>query len=88
MVRRNFLQNGRENENRVLIEADHLRVARNPQNPRGPGAPLLAEFRNLYMQRIEQQNSALFPVVGIFDCDYVNVHPINRSAITAAVRFL
>lgn len=74
--------------NRVLIEADHMRAPRSHQNPRGSDAPLLACFRNLYMERIDKENHRLFPFVGVFDCDNLNVRPINRTSILAAVRFL
>ena len=78
----------RQKPNQVLIEADHVRAPRSHQNPRGADAPLLACFRNLYMERIDQENNRSFPVVGIFDCDNVNVHPINSASILRAIHFL
>jgi len=77
-----------QNSNHMLIEADHMRVGRDARNPRGPDAPLLAKFRKLYMEFIDQENNGLYPVAAIFDCDYINVHPISPSAITSAVQFL
>src|SRR4051812_18015171 len=44
-----------QKSNRIHIEADDLPVLRNPQNPRGRDAPLLAQYRNLYMERIEEE---------------------------------
>jgi hypothetical protein len=78
----------RQKPNQILIEADHVRASRSPQNPRGPDVPLLACFRNLYMERIDNESNEVFPLVGVFDCDHVNVRAINHSAVLAAIRFL
>ena len=74
--------------NRVHIEADELSVVRNPKNPRGRETPLLARIRNLYMARVDEEDIRQYPFVGIFDCDNVNVRPINYGSILAATRFL
>ena len=78
----------RQKVNRVHIEADDVCAARSPQNPRGPDTPLLAAFRNPYMERIEQEDAERYPFVGIMDCDDVNVRPVNCNSILAGIRFL
>lgn len=78
----------RQKTNRVHIEADHVHALCSPQNPRGRNVPLLAVFRNLYIKRIGEEDVELYPFVGIFDCDDVNVQPIDCESILSAIRFL
>jgi hypothetical protein len=74
--------------NRAHIQADHVDVAQDPQNPRGANAPLLGALRNLYVERIEEEELERYQFVGVFDCDEVNVRPMSGEAILAAIHFL
>jgi hypothetical protein len=73
---------------RVHIEADQVRVPRDEKNPRGSDAPLLAGLRNLYLQRVEQEDPDDYSFMVIFDCDHVNTRAIDPTAISTAIRFL
>lgn len=86
---REFLQGwAKEAVNHVHIEADYIEAKRSPVNPRGAEVPLLADYRNLYVEAISRERASLFQFVTVFDCDAVNAKPIDCNAIMQAIEFL
>jgi hypothetical protein len=75
-----------EKQCRIHIDADEV-VKRNCQ-PSWALGTRLAFLRNMYMDRIEQEDNLRYPFVVIADCDNVNELPIERDSILAAVRYL
>lgn len=77
-----------ERADRIHIDADFISPIRSDTNPRGPNVPLLAGYRNLYLECASKEDLERYPFLCIFDCDEVNVKPVESKAISLGLDFL